>query len=136
MSDEIKYLKKQIARYKALKMEYYEKYVSSQITKEEFLQKKADLFEQTEVFEQNLRDKEAEWNALDEDGSMQEMAMLRARKITQYQNVEELSPELMREVVRKIVVMPGNRIEIVWNFEDEISKIVGKETKLDMKVAI
>lgn len=62
--------------------------------------------------------------------------MLRARKITQYQNVEELSPELMREVVRKIVVMPGNRIEIVWNFEDEISKIVGKETKLDMKVAI
>ena len=129
-------MKKQIARYKALKMEYYEKYVSSQITKEEFLQKKADLFEQTEVFEQNLRDKEAEWNALDEDGSMQEMAMLRARKITQYQNVEELSPELMREVVRKIVVMPGNRIEIVWNFEDEISKIVGKETKLDMKVAI
>ena len=47
-----------------------------------------------------------------------------SKKLIQYQDVSEVTPELMKELVKRIVVYPDGVLGIEWNFKDELSKLV------------
>lgn len=45
-------------------------------------------------------------------------------KVDPYQGVERLTPELTRELIKRIVVHPDKKIRIEWNFSDELSGLI------------
>ena len=44
--------------------------------------------------------------------------------MTGYNEISELTPELTKELIKKITVYPDNVINIEWNYIDEIDRIV------------
>ena len=44
--------------------------------------------------------------------------------LTKYQDVTKLTPELMAELIRQIVIYPGGRIKIEWNFYNGWEEVV------------
>ena len=47
-----------------------------------------------------------------------------AERIAPYQGLTKLTPELARELIKRIVIRPDERIRIEWNFSDELSGLV------------
>ena len=47
-----------------------------------------------------------------------------AEKIAPYQELTKLTPGLARELIKRIVIQPGERIRIEWNFSDELFGLV------------
>ena len=41
-----------------------------------------------------------------------------------YLEVEEITSEITAEVLKEVRVFPGNRFEIVWNYRDELEKLI------------
>jgi len=41
-----------------------------------------------------------------------------------YTAAEEITGEITAEVLREVYIYPGERIEIVWNFRDELDKLM------------
>ena len=50
------------------------------------------------------------------------MQMETGRKIIEYQEITELTPQLMKELVKKIIIRPDGSIRIEWNFYDEMNE--------------
>lgn len=47
-----------------------------------------------------------------------------AERIAPYQGLTKLTPGLARELIKRIVIRPDERIRIEWNFSDELSGLV------------
>lgn len=47
-----------------------------------------------------------------------------AEKVTPYQSLTKLTPELAKELIKRIIVRPDKSIRIEWNFSDELSGLV------------
>lgn len=47
-----------------------------------------------------------------------------AEKVTSYQSLTKLTPELAKELIKRILVRPDKSIRIEWNFSDELSGLV------------
>ena len=47
-----------------------------------------------------------------------------AEKVTPYQSLTKLTPELAKELIKRIIVRPDKSIRIEWNFSDELSELV------------
>ena len=47
-----------------------------------------------------------------------------AEKVTPYQSLTKLTPELAKELIKRILVRPDKSIRIEWNFSDELSELV------------
>ena len=45
-------------------------------------------------------------------------------KVAPYQGLEKLTPELTKELIKRIVVHPDKNIRIEWNFSDELSGLI------------
>ena len=52
------------------------------------------------------------------------MQMETGRKIIEYQEITELTPQLMKELVKKIIIRPDGSIRIEWNFYDEMNESI------------
>lgn len=51
--------------------------------------------------------------------------ILAVEKIAPYQGLIKLTPELAKELIKRIIVRPDKSIRIEWNFSDELSGFVG-----------
>ena len=38
--------------------------------------------------------------------------------------VEEITGEIVTEVLKEVRIYPGGRLEIIWNLQDELEKLV------------
>lgn len=50
--------------------------------------------------------------------------ILAVEKIAPYQGLIKLTPELAKELIKRIIVRPDKSIRIEWNFSDELSGLV------------
>ena len=50
--------------------------------------------------------------------------ILAAEKIAPYQGLIKLTPELAKELIKRIIIRPDKSIRIEWNFSDELSGFV------------
>ena len=41
-----------------------------------------------------------------------------------YLDVEEITSEIMADVLQEVRIFPGGRIETVWNYRDELEKLI------------
>jgi hypothetical protein len=56
-----------------------------------------------------------------EDGGLQNSFVSTFEKYTE---VEEITNEIVTEVLQEIRIYPDERFEIVWNFRDELEKLM------------
>ena len=124
LQTECQTLRRQIEKTQASKMQYYESYVSGQLTKEDFLTKKKEATAQEEDMKIKLTVAERKLKELSEKIKASTMEMETGKKVIGYQEITELTPQLMKELVKKIIIQPDGSIRIEWNFHDELSELI------------
>lgn len=98
----------------------YESYVVGKLTKEQFMDEKTRLRKQEEAGKLQVALLEQELVKLSSEASSQEAGLQTSENWMRFANLSELTPELVQQLVQKIVVYPGGAIHIDWNFKDEI----------------
>ena len=117
-------LRMQIEQAAASKIQFYEEYVKGTFSKEEFIlkkqeetQKENELKERLDVVESQL----GETKNLMENRTEQ---ISDGQTLAKYRDVAKLTPELMRELIRQIIIYPDGRLRIEWNFCNEWEGVV------------
>ena len=112
------------------KLKLYEQYAEGELSKEMFLSQKEEVsLNQNDIALQIslLQTRLEELKSLD-GAAQNEIHLLREQ--TQYRGIAELTPAVMKELIRQIVIFPENRMRIEWNFRDEIAE--QKSTEISM----
>ena len=121
LQNELQKQKRRVEKSQTQVMRDYEAYISDNLTKEAFLQRKAAAKEveaeagiQVVLLTKQLEQLSAEAKSIE--------SMLRATDpLCRHIHVRELTPELLKEFVQSITVYPGGVINIMWNYRDSYS---------------
>ena len=101
---------------------YYLEYRNGSISQVQFLETKKELEEKKEQDRQTLRDLHTEYSSIDRMVDKQNQFL---RTILKYKSCAELNAELVQNLIEKIYVYRGKRVEIIWKWNDEFSKVMG-----------
>ena len=101
---------------------YYLEYRNGSISQAQFLETKKKLEEKKEQDRQALRDLHTEYSSIDRMVDKQNQFL---RTILKYKSYAELNAELVQNLIEKIYVYRGKRVEIIWKWNDEFSKVMG-----------
>lgn len=104
------------------KMLHYEAYVAGNLTKAEFAAKRQALTAKAEACKSQLcliEQKLAETEAAD---SSRESLTPEVNRFLDFKGVSELTPELLKALVKRVTVFPENAVRIEWNFRDELAQ--------------
>lgn len=123
LQNECKTLRSQIDAIQTSKMHYYESYVNGKITKDDFIKMKKEISVQEEDMKIKLSIKERKLKEQSERITNSTSEMEASEKIIEYQEITELTPQLMKELVKRIIIYPNGSIRIEWNFCDEIGDL-------------
>ena len=110
-------LSQQIQRSKDL----YEMYGLGEISKAEYLAAKAAASEQRDRLTARIAEQEAALENTGADNNLENRFVSSFRKYTE---VQELTKEIVSDVLDKIAVYPGEQLEIVWNYNEEYEKMM------------
>lgn len=117
----------------AAKMELYESYVAGDCSKEDYLKKKSELNTQEESAKMQLTLLEERQERLTASHASESSLSHEENMVSRYMNLTELDDNLMRELVKKIVVFPDGSVNIVWNFKDMTKETPQTSTLCDCK---
>ena len=92
----------------------YDKYADGKLEREFFLNEKKQYDADMEKLEEELA---ALQQAQEEEESEQEGSGRKAEQAMAFLEEEELTEDMKDKLIEKVVVYPGDRIEIVWKFE-------------------
>ena len=101
---------------------YYLEYRNGSISQVQFLEAKKKLEEKKEQDRQTLRDLHTEYSSIDRMVDKQNQFL---RTILKYKSCAELNAELVQNLIEKIYVYRGKRVEIIWKWNDEFAKVMG-----------
>ena len=124
LRNECQTLRKQIDRIEADKMALYEKYVCADISKEIYTSEKSRLSEQDEKLKARYVMTEQRIALIRDKIQVSTERIIGIEKVAPYQGLEKLTPELTKELIKRIVVHPDKNIRIEWNFSDELSGLI------------
>ena len=99
----------------------YESFALGEINKAEDLATKAAAVRQRDTVAARIAEVEAALENMGEDGGLQNSFVSTFEKYTE---VEEITNEIVTEVLQEIRIYPDERFEIVWNFRDELEKLM------------
>lgn len=122
LQTEYQTLRRQMEGLQALKMQHYESYVSGQLSKESFLIKKREASAKEEDLKIKLSVAEHKLKELTEKIKKSAIQMETDCRMIEYQEITELTPQLMKELVKRIMIRPDGSIRIEWNFRDEMNE--------------
>lgn len=91
--------------------ELYEKYAFGKLNKEEYLRLKRDALEKCRNAASQIENMELEM-AMDH-GSMN------GRREDQFAEIEKLAEDMTADMLQAVIVYPGKRVQIVWDYRDE-----------------
>lgn len=117
-------IRMQMEQAAASKIQYYEEYVKGTFSKEEFILKKQEESQKENELKGRLEIVEFR---LDEIKGLMENRTEQisgGQALTRHQYVTELTPELIRELIRQIVIYPGGKLKIEWNFYNGWEEVV------------
>lgn len=92
----------------------YDKYADGKLEREFFINEKKQYDADMERMEEELA---ALRQAQEEEEAAQEGSERKACQAMVFLEEEELTEDIKDKLIEKVVVYPGNRIEIVWKFE-------------------
>lgn len=115
----IQQLKRQLENSKETKLRYYESFINGTISKELYMSIKQDA---------NIAEEEIKEKLLELENKIEHNKTLKVQKETIFAQTnsfiqlfksEELSNNLLKELIKKIIIYE-NTINIVWNFKDDL----------------
>ncbi len=101
--------------------EIYEKTVFGEMDKAEYLKEKNAASEKRDAIYSKIQELEAELQNAGADGKLENRFV---DSFTKYTEVEKLTAEIVADVLQEIIVYPGRKINIVWNYRDEMEKLL------------
>lgn len=101
--------------------ELYEALAFGQISREEYLAVKSTLTKQMDDTAGQIARLEAELDNTNKDGSLQNDFVSAFQKYTE---VQEITSEIAADVLQEIRVYPCACIEIVWNYQEDLDRLL------------
>ncbi len=86
--------------------------------------KKQEASEKEESLKIQLQLAEKKLDTLSEKMRVSNTQVSNGQKILQYQELKELTPQLTKELIKRIVVGVDGSIRIEWNFYDELADLI------------
>ena len=96
-------------------------FVMGEVSKAEYLAAKAAAVRQRNDTAAQISELEAVLDNMGVDGSLRNGFISAFGK---YQEVEEITDEIAADVLKEVRIHPGGRIETVWNYQDELKKLI------------
>ncbi len=122
--EEVICLHKSVESISRQKMELYEKYKSEQLTKTEYMKRKEVLTKQISVLDKGIAEIEENINRHNVDNFI--FTSEYARLVEKYKGEKILSPDIVDAFIEKVLVDRNHSVEIIFKFQDEIDKIIGR----------
>lgn len=116
----------------------YESFALGEIGKPEYLSAKAAAVKRRDMIAVQIAELEAALENTGVDGGLQNSFVTTFGK---YAKVEEITSEIVAEVLKEIYIFPDGRLEIVWNLRNELESLMldlqggredGKQESLDL----
>lgn len=107
------------------KMELYEQYASGALSKNAYIREKEKIVSKISKYLQ----KRGEWNKkiLEAEEKKKKIEDSQLIKFSKYAQLEDLTFEIVQELVSMIYFFDPDHIEVVWNWDDEFIKSVVEE---------
>ena len=105
----------------------FRSYATGRLTKEGFAARKSEITSQEDDIKLKLQVAENQLAQLQERLKASTNQLVESERVTAYQEVTELTPELVKALIRQITVRPDGRVVISWNFRDELAGLVELE---------
>ena len=124
IADELRGVQRKYDKVVTTKQELLEAMMDDKLSRDEYIKRKKKLITEEEELTAQiavLQNRLEVLSAAAEGAVEQEKT---ASAIKQHQGITELTPEVMRALVKRVVVYPDNRIHIDWNFSDNILPFV------------
>ena len=99
----------------------YEAYALEEIGKSEYLAAKAAATRECEGIDAKIAELEAELEDTAPDGKLNNGFVA---SFQQYIGVEEITREIVSDVLKEVRIFPDGRLEIVWNYGEDYRKIL------------
>lgn len=116
--------KKQLEGYEAKlqknkleKMGLYEKYASQELSKAKYIAEKKKVSDRDSVYLKKICDVKAKIKEAEE--KKRKVADSKLHSLSKYKQLEELTYEIVQELVDTIYFYDPEHIEVIWNFRDE-----------------
>ena len=132
--NEIKTLRSKIKRLEDEKIRLYEDYADGNIFMEEYKALKENTKDELSSLTLQLAVSENQLNDLNAKVSVGAKGIEESRQLSSYSEIEKLTPALVKELIKRIVVSPEGSIKIEWNFKDEIAEILNENTLIEYAV--
>lgn len=116
LQQQYKNLSEQKEHIEAAKQQHYEQYVQGILNKEEFFAKKREAAEKKESIDLQMNIIAQKIDVAETKESSNKHQISLAESVLQYQGITELTPELTKELIQRIVVNADGSIYIKWNF--------------------
>lgn len=111
----------EIERLKAEKIRQYELYANGTILKDQYLRKKSELIARIEKLESELKEQTAEY---DYQSELLESATNMSAIVASLSGEKKLTRQMVNDLIENVYIYDPNRIEIVFQHEDEIARLV------------
>ena len=99
----------------------YEAFASGRIGKDEYVARKSETIRKRNETKAEIAELEAQKDNLSADGGLDNRFVDSFRR---YVSVEDITTEIMEDVLDSVIIYPGNRIEIVWNYKKEFENLM------------
>lgn len=114
-------LKESLDQQKQQTTKLYERFALGQISKAEYLAVKDAASQQRNSITSKISELEA---ALENTGAGGELKNQFVSSFQQYTEVQEITGEIMEDLVSEVIVYPEGRLEIVWNYCEEFDRMM------------
>ena len=99
----------------------YEKFAFGELGREEYLSEKRAAAEKKERVSVRMEELEAELQNAGRDGRLENRI---TDSFGKYTEVQELTADIIEDVLQEIVVYPDHVLHIVWNYQDDLKKLL------------
>ena len=120
VSDEIRSLQRKFDKLQHTKQELLEAVMAEKISREEYVAKKRALLTDEESISAKLAVLQQKLNELSISAEKSALQQEAAKEISQFSGITELTPEVMKALVKRVIVYPDKHVRIEWNFSDNI----------------
>ena len=101
--------------------ELYEGFILGQTSKTEYLAGKEAIVKSREAVSAQIEELKVCMENADADGHLQNRFV---SCFQQYKDVETLTKKIADDVLEKIIVYPGGRLQVVWNYREDYEKLM------------
>lgn len=114
-------LKETLRQIESYIRELYEGFALGEMDKAAYLAAKSAAAQKREEIAARIQELQAELENTGADGKLNNRFVDCFQKYTE---VEEITAEIVTDILQEIVVYPDNRLEIVWNYREDLEKLL------------